>query len=199
MSKARPKFTLFTTVLDGEPLLPYWLEHHRRLFDHGVITLYPCRDNSEEIIKDSGLDKWPGIKSYIDKTTEYENSEFMSSGKHRQEINPDENTSLRDFYRLTQIIMTSCGFISKEVRFYKKDEDIRANFGGGVLSWNVFHIQKDIDTLTKVMAGQTTELEEYNFFRKILDDITHEMSHYFAEGKASHESAERLIGLFISA
>ena len=52
MSKARPKFTLFTTVLDGEPLLPYWLEHHRRLFDHGVITLYPCRDNSEEIIKE---------------------------------------------------------------------------------------------------------------------------------------------------
>ena len=51
MSKARPKFTLFTTVLDGEPLLSYWLEHHKRLFDHGVITLYPCRDNSLDIIR----------------------------------------------------------------------------------------------------------------------------------------------------
>lgn len=46
-----PKFTLFTTVLDGEPLLPYWLEHHRRLFDHGVIVLYPCKDNSRKIIE----------------------------------------------------------------------------------------------------------------------------------------------------
>ena len=45
-----PKFTLFTTVLDGEPLLPYWLEHHRRIFDHGVIVLYPSQDNSEKII-----------------------------------------------------------------------------------------------------------------------------------------------------
>ena len=46
-----PKFTLFTEVLNGEPLLPYWLEHHRRLFDHGVIVLYPSKDNSEKIIK----------------------------------------------------------------------------------------------------------------------------------------------------
>ena len=46
-----PKFTLFTTVLDGEPLLPYWLEHHRRLFDHGVIVLYPCKDDSKKIIE----------------------------------------------------------------------------------------------------------------------------------------------------
>ena len=46
-----PKFTLFTTVLDGEPLLPYWLEHHRQLFDHGVVVLYPSKDNSKNIIK----------------------------------------------------------------------------------------------------------------------------------------------------
>lgn len=51
VSISMSKFTLFTTVLDGEPLLLYWLEHHRRLFDHGVITLYPSKDNSEEIIR----------------------------------------------------------------------------------------------------------------------------------------------------
>ena len=56
-----PKFTLFTTVLDGEPLLPYWLEHHRRLFNHGVIVLYPCTDNSEEIIKKM-CPKWEIVK-----------------------------------------------------------------------------------------------------------------------------------------
>lgn len=56
-----PKFTLFTTVLDGEPLLPYWLEHHRRLFDHGVIVLYPSQDNSKEIIKEMCPD-WDIVK-----------------------------------------------------------------------------------------------------------------------------------------
>ncbi len=61
MSKSKPKFTLFTTVQDGLPLLPYWLEHHKRLFDHGVITLYPCKDNSEEIIK-TMCPKWDIVK-----------------------------------------------------------------------------------------------------------------------------------------
>jgi len=46
------KFTLFTECLNGEPLLPYWLEHHRRIFDHGVIILYPSQDNSEAIIRE---------------------------------------------------------------------------------------------------------------------------------------------------
>jgi len=46
-----PKFTLFTEVLNGEPLLPFWLEHHRRLFDHGVIVYYPSKDNSLDIIR----------------------------------------------------------------------------------------------------------------------------------------------------
>jgi len=55
------KFTLFTTVLDGEPLLPFWLEHHRRLFDHGVITLYPSKDNSEDIIREICPD-WDIVK-----------------------------------------------------------------------------------------------------------------------------------------
>ena len=56
-----PKFTLFTTVLDGLPLLPYWLEHHKRLFDHGVITLYSCQDKSEEIIR-AMCPKWDIVK-----------------------------------------------------------------------------------------------------------------------------------------
>ena len=46
------KFTLFTECLNGEPLLPFWLKHHRDLFDHGVIILYPCKDNSEAIIRE---------------------------------------------------------------------------------------------------------------------------------------------------
>lgn len=46
------KFTLFTECLNGEPLLPFWLKHHREIFDHGVIVLYPCKDDSEAIIRE---------------------------------------------------------------------------------------------------------------------------------------------------
>jgi hypothetical protein len=55
------KFTLFTECLNGEPLLPFWLEHHRQLFDHGVIVLYPSKDRSESIIREICPD-WEIVK-----------------------------------------------------------------------------------------------------------------------------------------
>ena len=43
--------TLITHIYNEEYLLPFWLEHHSKLFDHGIIIDYRSTDSSLEICK----------------------------------------------------------------------------------------------------------------------------------------------------
>ena len=45
------KTTVFIHVLNEKELLPHWLNHHKNLFDHGVIIDYNSTDNTRIIIK----------------------------------------------------------------------------------------------------------------------------------------------------
>lgn len=44
--------TIISNVWNEEYLLPWWLNHHKDLFDHGIIMDYQSTDRSVEIIKD---------------------------------------------------------------------------------------------------------------------------------------------------
>ncbi len=44
--------TLISHFYNEEFLLPYWLDHHRRIFDHGILVDYDSTDRSIQIIKD---------------------------------------------------------------------------------------------------------------------------------------------------
>jgi hypothetical protein len=44
--------TLISHFYNEEFLLPYWLKHHTKLFDHGVMIDYQSTDRSVEIIRD---------------------------------------------------------------------------------------------------------------------------------------------------
>lgn len=46
------KRTVLTHVYNEEYLLPFWIEHHRRIFDHGVVVDWNSTDNSVEIVKE---------------------------------------------------------------------------------------------------------------------------------------------------
>jgi len=46
------KTTIITHFWNEEALLPFWLKHHRELFDHGVLIDYHSTDSSREIIKE---------------------------------------------------------------------------------------------------------------------------------------------------
>lgn len=46
------KKTLFSHFYNEEYLLPWWLKHHRELFDHGVMVNYASTDSSVEIIRE---------------------------------------------------------------------------------------------------------------------------------------------------
>lgn len=44
--------TVFMHFYNEEFLLPYWLKHHTRIFDHGVLIDYASTDRSREIIQE---------------------------------------------------------------------------------------------------------------------------------------------------
>lgn len=46
------KTVLISNIYNEEYYLPFWLEYHRKLFDHGVIIDYDSTDNSVAIIKE---------------------------------------------------------------------------------------------------------------------------------------------------
>jgi hypothetical protein len=45
------KITVLSHIYNEEYLLPFWLEHHKNIFDHGIIIDYNSTDNSLEIIR----------------------------------------------------------------------------------------------------------------------------------------------------
>jgi hypothetical protein len=46
------KTTLLTNIFNEEYLLPFWLNHHKKLFDHGIIIDYGSTDKSLELCKE---------------------------------------------------------------------------------------------------------------------------------------------------
>lgn len=44
--------TIITHIYNEEYLLPWWLEHHKKYFDHGIIVDFGSTDRSAEIIHD---------------------------------------------------------------------------------------------------------------------------------------------------
>lgn len=46
------KSTVLTNIYNEEYLLPLWLEHHKTMFDHGIIIDYRSTDRSVEICKE---------------------------------------------------------------------------------------------------------------------------------------------------
>jgi hypothetical protein len=45
------KTTVLTNIYNEEYLLPFWLNHHKNMFDHGIIVDYRSTDKSVEICK----------------------------------------------------------------------------------------------------------------------------------------------------
>jgi hypothetical protein len=46
------KTTLITNIYNEEYLLPFWLNHHKNLFDHGIVIDYGSTDRSLELCKE---------------------------------------------------------------------------------------------------------------------------------------------------
>jgi hypothetical protein len=56
------KITVIAHIYNEEYLLPFWLEHHKKIFDHGIIINYNSTDKSMEIVR-SICPTWQIIES----------------------------------------------------------------------------------------------------------------------------------------
>ena len=74
--------TIITHFYNEEYLLPYWLEHHKRIFDHGILIDYNSTDNSVNIIKEICPD-WE-IRTSI-------NSDFNAGNCDTEVMNIEKN------------------------------------------------------------------------------------------------------------
>lgn len=61
-NRKNSELTVITHVYNEEYLLPFWLKHHRKLFDHGVIIDYGSTDRTAEIVKDL-VPEWDFVQS----------------------------------------------------------------------------------------------------------------------------------------
>lgn len=57
------QLTAITHIYNEEFLLPFWLRHHRQIFDHGVVIDYNSTDRSREIFDELAPKGWEWIPS----------------------------------------------------------------------------------------------------------------------------------------
>jgi len=73
------QITVLTNIYNEEYLLPFWLEHHRKIFDHGIVFDWGCTDRSMDIVREmcptweirKAIDSHPSVK--LEKFDAYEN------------------------------------------------------------------------------------------------------------------------------
>ena len=86
---------LISSIYNEEYLLPQWLEHHTKLFDHGVIVDSFCTDQSMDMVRELAPD-WEIIKTRLDyyhepgHTREMEAIEMRFPGDWKMVVNTTE-------------------------------------------------------------------------------------------------------------
>ena len=58
--------TVITHFYNEEFLLPFWIKHHREIFDHGILINYKSTDQSVDLIKKYAPETWEIIDSVND-------------------------------------------------------------------------------------------------------------------------------------
>jgi hypothetical protein len=76
---------------------------------------------------------------------------------HAVVIDAQGNRVLTNFEKMTRSILNNCKLNNVRVEFYEKDETAVANYGGGVLRWNLYHVQKEVDILVGILDLERTQ------------------------------------------
>jgi len=58
--------TVITHFYNEEYLLPFWIKHHREIFDHGILINYKSTDRSVDLIKKYAPSSWEVVDSVND-------------------------------------------------------------------------------------------------------------------------------------
>jgi len=156
-------------------------------------------EDLEDILRRFNLSKYKGLFPYLDKSVN-EIINKKRDAKNPEKVYSDEEVAaskgLRDFKKLSQILLRGMDADGLKVGFYEKEEKVGAFFRAGSINWNLHHYRPYVEQLQDILAGNMDPSKSYEVLRKIMDTIAHEAAHHSHTGKATHESTEELVGLF---
>ena len=181
MSKNNP-MTILSHFYNEEYLLPFWLEHHRKIFDHGILVDYDSTDNSLDIIKEYAPD-WTVIKS--------RNKEFLAwqTDAEIQELESDIN-GYKFCLQLTEFLL---------LEEYKNLNEIFTD--------NIYQIQKcrihdkdgsaDPNTLKELLNEIKYGYfpDDYRFMHKLNSNYTYGMGRHHLISNQSQSRTDKAIVL----
>lgn len=122
--------TILSHFYNEEYLLPFWLNHHKKFFDHGIMIDYESTDKSVDIIKDL-CPTWEIVKTRnscfdaraVDKEVEYYESTidgWRICLNTTEFLIGDFSTLLVDPYP-SQKLIRSCLMVEKEELLYNQN------------------------------------------------------------------------------
>ena len=143
------KLTVISGIFNEEYLLPFWLEHHRKVFDHGVLIDWHSTDRSLEIIREL-CPTWE-IRTTI-------NTTFGAD-----EIDQELMSIEREFEGYKMVLNTTEFLISaKPIRELIQDTP-NSNYSIQGLA----AISSDVDTYPQTLQEMMSRVERVNLTRRM--------------------------------
>lgn len=146
------KKIVFAHFYNEEYLLPFWLKHHKKIFDHGILFNYSSTDRSCDIIKQ------------ICPTWEIHQSEnqFFSAADIEKEILRHEHRYNDGDYRI--ILNITEFFLCKPTFFKKSNEKIQFLIPSFAMFDNYENLGKDLDHDRPLIEQRTNGLDYKTHF-----------------------------------
>jgi len=169
--------TLFAHVLNEEELLPHWLNHHKRLFTHGVILDVGCSDRSMDIVREI-CPTWEIIPLKLEDTKfsrldieliEYHESRFTG---WKCTLNVTEFLIIDDLFKYLSNHSNKIGFNCTGI--ISVDREILDNFNlynrdfGFIESGNAWDGEMNINIIDGKIYGTWNKISTLNFRNRLI-------------------------------
>jgi hypothetical protein len=161
--------TLLSHFYNEEYLLPFWIEHHKKIFENAVLVDYDSTDKSLEIIKELAPSSWKVIQS----ENKLFNAQLVDNEILKLELPIDGykiclNTTefmLLEEYNNIDKIFTEDVYQLQKCRLYDKDNSIDPNTLKELLSnINYGYFANDYRFLHKLNNGYSYTCGRHNFY-----------------------------------
>lgn len=146
------KKIVFAHFYNEEYLLPFWLKHHKRIFDHGVLFNYASTDRSCEIIKEI----CPNWEIY-----ESENKTFSAADIEKEILIKEHKYNQGDYRAILNVTEF---LICKSNFFAKSNEKIQFLVPSFAMFDNKQNLYKDLEPNKPLIKQRTNGLDYKTHF-----------------------------------
>ena len=156
--------TVITHFYNEEYLLPWWIEHHKKIFDNGILINYGSTDRSVEICKDLCPPTWKIVDS---------KNEFFEAEAVDIEVKNYEST-VEGF----KMALNTTEFLLIPKPLEEINKDVIEN-GGCIKTYGVCMVDNDTENLP--LHGKSLIKQKHNGMirdYRASDGLSHHENHY---------------------